>query len=414
VQLLALPIYLRYWDVARYGTWLMLSAVPAYFTMADVGMLTAAGNKMTMDIGRGDLHHANRTFQSAFVFMLITCLFFLMLTIGLLSFVNFPLLDHGEYKVTLGLLISVVLLAFFNGLAEAVFRSTGRYGLGTTLGNTIRLAELSGGMIGLWSHGSFVAVALGMLLARATGVFLCISYAIYSTRQIHWGMKLASVAEVRAMIKPAAMFMVFPVVNALSFQGFTLLVGGIFGTVSAAIFNTYRTMARVSFQATSTLSTAVGPEMSRLYGASNMASLRTLFVRSNRISALIAFGVPVTIALFAPKLLAAWTHGRIPYQPSLLFAMLLYAAVSSLWHVPRVLLISINRHIRMAAFLIVLTLGTLLVGWVVGENFSVAAVVWVLIVSELIMAIITNTWARRIVSETHENVQMIQKRSVVT
>ncbi len=414
MQLLALPIYLRYWDLARYGTWLMLSAVPAYFTMADVGMLTAAGNKMTMEIGRGDLENANRTFQSAFVFMLSTCLAFLALTIGVLSFVNFPILDHSEYKVTLGLLISVVLLAFFNGLAEAVFRSTGRYGLGTTLGNTIRLAELTGGMIGLWWNGSFVAVALGMLFARATGMLLCIYYAIHSTKQIHWGTKLASIAEVRSMIKPAAMFMVFPMVNALSFQGFTLLVGGIFGTVTAAIFNTYRTMARVSFQATSTLSTAIAPEMSRLYGSAKMESLRRLFIRSNRISVLIAFGVPVAIALFAPKLLAAWTHGRIPYKPALLFAMLLYAAVSSLWHIPRMLLISINRHMRMAAFLVLLTVATLLVGWAVGESSSVVAVVWVLIVSELIMAVISNTWARRIVSETHENAQTIQKESVVT
>jgi O-antigen/teichoic acid export membrane protein len=413
VQVLALPIYLRYWDVAQYGTWLLLSAVPTYFTMADVGMLTAAGNKMTMDIGRGNLQHANCTFQSALVFMLVTCLSFLLLTVAVLYFVNFPLLDHPEYKVTLGLLIAVVLLAFFNGLVEAVFRSTGRYGLGTALGQSIRLAEVIGGMIGLWWSGTFISVALGMLAARVIGVCLSIAYAIYSTAEIRWGVRLASLAEVRAMIKPAAMFMVFPLVNALSFQGFTLLVGGVFGTVSAAIFNTYRTMARVSVQATSTLSTAVGPEMSRLYGAANMASLRTLFHRSNRVSAIIAFGIPVAIALWAPKLLAAWTHGRIPYQPSLLFSMLLYAAVSSIWHVPRVFLLSINRHTRMAIFLIVITAVSVIAAWIVGKTFSLVAVVWVLIASELAMAMVANTMARRVVSEAYGSKQTIQKISLV-
>ena len=46
----------------------MLSAVPTYLLMADVGMVATAGNRMTMEMARGRAEHANRIFHSATVF----------------------------------------------------------------------------------------------------------------------------------------------------------------------------------------------------------------------------------------------------------------------------------------------------------------------------------------------------------
>ena len=412
MQLVALPMYLHFWDAARYGTWLMLSAVPSYFSMADVGMVTAAGNKMTMEVGRGDETGANRTFQSAFVFMLVTCCTMLALSVLILMLVNFSKISNAEYKLTLGLLIGGVLIAFFNGMTEAIFRATGRYGLGTTLGQLTRLGEWSGGMLGLCLTGSFVAVAFGMLLARTVGLFVVVTYSARTTSTIKWGVRRASAVEVRSMVRPAAMFMMFPVVNALTFQGFTLLVGGLFGTISVAVFNTYRTMARVTVQATSTLSFAAGPEMSRLFGASNKGSLKRLFHRANTISAVLALVLPLAIALVGPTLLAVWTRGRIPYHASLLWVMLLYAAVSSLWHVPRVLLLSINRHSRMAVYSLLAATSSLIVAFIVGKLFSLVALVWVLVISEMVMAICVQRLAVRILENDESSDDEVRRTAV--
>ena len=65
IQILSLPIFLYYWDMSTYGSWLVLSALPSFLSMADVGMVQAAGNKMTMAMGRGEVAEANRIFQSA-------------------------------------------------------------------------------------------------------------------------------------------------------------------------------------------------------------------------------------------------------------------------------------------------------------------------------------------------------------
>jgi hypothetical protein len=42
IQLVSLPLFLLYWDASTYGTWLLLSALPGYLMMADVGMVLVA------------------------------------------------------------------------------------------------------------------------------------------------------------------------------------------------------------------------------------------------------------------------------------------------------------------------------------------------------------------------------------
>jgi hypothetical protein len=45
-------LYLLCWDLSTYGTWIVLSAVSSYLSMADFGMVYTAGNRMTMAIAR--------------------------------------------------------------------------------------------------------------------------------------------------------------------------------------------------------------------------------------------------------------------------------------------------------------------------------------------------------------------------
>ena len=141
MQLLSLPLFLHYWDTATYGNWLILSAIPAYLSMADVGMVTAAGNKMTMALGRGDSREAKRVFQSAQLFMAVVCSGIAMLAVPLALFAPFPGIDGSDMRLALVALSISTLLALCGGLSEAVFKATQRYAMGTMLGNLTRLAD---------------------------------------------------------------------------------------------------------------------------------------------------------------------------------------------------------------------------------------------------------------------------------
>ncbi|MEI8158789.1 MAG: hypothetical protein WCH60_18160 [Burkholderiales bacterium] len=42
IQLVSVPLYLHYWGVALYGEWLILSAIPAYLALSDIGFVSVA------------------------------------------------------------------------------------------------------------------------------------------------------------------------------------------------------------------------------------------------------------------------------------------------------------------------------------------------------------------------------------
>ena len=64
-QLLLTPLFFRQWGAALYGEWLILSAIPAYLALADLGVSSAAGNEMAMRAGAGNHAGAQQTFRGA-------------------------------------------------------------------------------------------------------------------------------------------------------------------------------------------------------------------------------------------------------------------------------------------------------------------------------------------------------------
>lgn len=388
IQLVSLPLYLLYWDTATYGTWLMLSAIPAYLSMADVGMISAAGNKMTMALGKGDVLQANRVFHSAQMFMGVVCGALALLVVPIVLWAPLPWLASMDIRVALAALSISVLVSLVGGLSDAVFKSTQRYATGTMLGTFVRLGEWLGAMIGLATIGSFPAVAMCGLAVRLAGTLALIVLAQRGDHGLTWGTHLADRAEIHTTVKPALAFMAFPLANALSFQGMTLLVGALFGPIAVAVFNTYRTISRVAVQVTAIFSHALWPEFSRLFGQGAVAGINSLFRRSSLLSAAQALLLSLILYFLSPWLLQVWTRGAIEFDPSLMQLMLLYAAVAGIWHVPRVLLMATNQHIGLSQWSIVAAVLSVGLSWLLGSQFQLNGIGAAMLVSELFIAII--------------------------
>ena len=286
IQLASLPLFLHFWNLESYGKWLILSAIPAYLSFADVGMVTAAGNKMTMAIGKKDVIEANQIFQTTQVFMGVFC--------GLLAFTLLPVIlfdplqwfENMDQRISLSAMALGVLISLFGGLSEAAFKATERYALGTMLGSYSRIGEWLGCILGLALIGSFASVAIGGLVMRILGSLVSMSLVNKHNSDLKWGVTYANYVELKSMFKPAVLFMAFPLANAFNFQSITILVGAMFGPVSVALFSTYRTIARVAVQITAIFSHALWPEFSRLFGQGTNNTVRVLFLRSSFLSAL--------------------------------------------------------------------------------------------------------------------------------
>lgn len=401
VQLVSLPLFLHFWDISTYGVWLMLSAIPAYLSMADVGMVTAAGNKMTMAMGKGDLVEANRVFQSAQMFMALVCGAIALITLPIILFVPLPFLQSTDQRIALSALCIGVLVALFGGLCEAAFKSTHRYATGTMLSNYMRLGEWAGYMLGLMMIGNFAAVALFGCAARVIGTLIAVQLSKRGNHGIQWGMRGAERAEIHAMIKPAVTFMAFPLSNALSFQGLTLLVGALFGPIAVALFNTYRTIARVAVQVTAIFSHALWPEFSRLFGENAITVIHQVFRRSALLGAIQAFLLSAILYVAAPFLLRIWTNNSIEFMPNLMLLMLLYAAVAGVWHIPRVLLMATNQHVGLAYWSLAAAVLSVGLAWLLSGAMQLNGVVLAMLLSELFIAIACACLASAALSDSH-------------
>jgi O-antigen/teichoic acid export membrane protein len=400
IQLLSIPLFLRRWDVATYGVWLMLSATPAYLSMADVGMVTIAGNRMTMAMGRGDAAIANVIFQSALALTGGVCLTLAVLVVPICLWLPLPGVTSFDERIALAALGLSVLIALFGGLTEAVFRATGRYPIAAFLYSVIRLGEWGGWLLGLWLVGSFAAVALCGLAVRLIGTLVAMAWAGGRSQGLRWGLHEARRSEVLAMVRPSISFMAFPLANAMSLQGITLLVGHLFGPALVAIFNAYRTLARVAVQLTSMFSLALWPEFSRLFGHGAAAAVRPLYRRAELLGAAIAIGLSLMLYVLGPWLLRIWTHGVIGFEPVLMALLLAYAAAGGLWHVPRTLLMATNQHIDLARWTLFAGVAVLLVALVMGRELGLQGVGLAMLVTEVAIAAVCMRLVHQVLRET--------------
>jgi O-antigen/teichoic acid export membrane protein len=291
-----------------------------------------------------------------------------------------------DQRMALSALSAGVLLAFAGGLSEQLFKATQRYPLGTMLGNLSRLAEWIGWMLGLLLVGSFTAVAVGGLVFRSAGTVLAMLLAGRDASGMSWGFRSATRETLKQMIRPASAFMAFPIANALSFQGMTLLVGLTLGPVSVAVFNTYRTLARTAVQVTALFSHSLWPEFTRLFGENSHVDLSRLVHRSAWISLGQVVLVCGAVYALAPAILQAWTHGQIAYDSNLLSVLMAYAVVSGAWHVPRILLMSTSRHGWLAIWTVFTSVLGVALAWAFVQFWGIVGMGWSMLISEAAIA----------------------------
>ena len=395
-QLVALPLFLHYWDMATYGYWLALSALPFYLSMADAGISHASSNRMIDLIAQGEHARAAEVFQSAVAFLLGVCALALLLVGGTLWLLPAGTLQAPHWKPVLMVLSVSTVFGLFCSLAEVVYKATGGYAAGTYLVTTGRLVDWSGGLVGLVLTRSFIGVAASALAARATYTVLCVALSQRRTDFIRWGVRRASWTDVRATAGPGMLFLSLSLTNALSLQGFTLLVAATLGPAATAVFNTYRTVARVVVQVTNALSNPLWPELTALKGQKDESAFWQLYRRANRLGLLIAAAGALLVYFVSPYLLEVWTHGQIPFTATSMALFLLYAAVCSATQVPRVVLMSINRHGGLAGQSLLAAALSLGLAWLVWRQAGMAGVVGAMVLGEALVWLTATRAARRL------------------
>ena len=391
IQLVQVPVFLKYWSVPLYGEWMIVTAVPSYLNVSSMGFGDVAGNEMTMMMARDDREGALRAFQSCWWLITFICTAGIaLLALALYLFPAARLLKlHAIGEIDTNWIIFYlgcsVLLGQLETLLQASYRSIGRYSYGTMVKNLYSLIAFGIMILPVFFHGGPRAAALAFALANT---FFTIALCFMVRRDIPWirfGWSHASFAEIRRLTAPALAFMAFPVGNALNLQGTLMAVGYALGPTAVVIFGTARTVSRVALQMVQMVNNTFSPELSRSFGSHDIALTRTLHRRACQMALFMAVAIVLVMLTVGPWFLTHWTRGHVPPSRPLLALLLLVVVFYALWSTSSVLLSSTNQHQKLAAYYIAGTSITIVFTYLLAKHYGLYGAAASLLISELIM-----------------------------
>lgn len=391
IQLVSVPFFLSHWGVALYGQWLILSAIPAYLALSDIGFASVAANDMTMKVARKDVRGALVVYQS--VWILISCITLVVGGLLALLAVFFPLHDRLsiehisslDTQLILMLLVAYVLIGLQGNVLNAAFRSVGRYAYGTALGNTARLIEWAATMLALWLGSGVMGIALVMLVVKVAGV---LAMWIVLNGEIPWlklGVQHASFTEIKRLWRPAVAFMAFPLGLALSLQGMVLVIGITLGSAAVVMFSVYRTLTRLLVQIITLLNQSAWPEISAAYGANKLDIVTRLHRSFSSLTFWFGLCSVVMLSGTGEWIIKTWTRHAFEQNQVLLVLMLLTAFLNVLWQTSWVVLMATNQHQKITAVFLMLAAGGLVLSYLAVPALGINGVGMILAAVELPM-----------------------------
>lgn len=344
---------LHFWGVALYGEWLMLIAIPAYLGISDFGFGSVTARHMTMLVGAGKKTEALGSFQSSHLLITVSSLVVATLLVcGVWGLELFGLLSFHrivpESVVVVMLIYSAkMMIGVQAGLCLAGLQCEGKYPLGLLLVALTDLMEFLCIAIAVASGATPIGAAAAAWGGVAVGA-LALRIALW--REVPWisfGWAKANLEHIRELWRPALSAMMFPLGQALSYQGPRLAIGALVGPAAVAAFVAHRQLVRFG-----TLALAMGApieaELAMQFGRDSGEAYRQHAFRATEVLIWMSTLALVFASTAGLRLFGVWTSGRLEVNYSLLLLLGAVTLSEASWRSVLVPMGAVNRHMRVA------------------------------------------------------------------
>jgi O-antigen/teichoic acid export membrane protein len=406
VQIVSVPIFLHFWGAKMYGEWLILSAIPSYLVLSDLGFGNVAANDMTMRVAAGDRDGALETFQSTWALILIISVVVGLAVLGVIWFLpvaqwlNISSLSAIEVRSIFTLFLVEMLFVVQSSLINAGFRCDGNYAYGMFFTNMVRIAEF-GVTVSAVALGARPLKVVGILVVtRACGTLVMGWRMVRKSPWLRFGIANAQFISIRRLASPAFAFMAFPAGNALSVQGMVVMIGVVLGPLAVTAFSTMRTLTRFSFQIVTVIAATIWPELSAAYGAHQWSVARKLHRFACQAS--LGFSVLSVIGLlfFGQSIIHIWTHGRVAFDSTTFELLLLVIVANAFWYTSSVVPLAANRHEKLALFYLFGSAGSLGLAYLFESHFGLPGAALALLFFESVTGVYTLRRSLEILSDS--------------
>lgn len=362
IRLVQVPLLLSFLGTEDYGRWLVLSSLPSWLTLANLGFGSVASNEMTMAVASGEISRARSLFSTAFGLILAIGLGGFLLSLSLVPIVPWEKIlkvsdiRHSELSYAVIWLVMAVLVSFSAELYGGRFRAAKRAHVGMMLSGFKPWISLLLLFVALNYSTRFDVIAAATFFSVILHLVVLSFLSRRALPEVRFSFGEIERKWFKDLFRKGVAFQAFPLGNALLFQGNLLVVQAILGPAAVAVFGTARTLIRSVNQVIGLINNAIWPELSYLFGKGDMHQVARLHRLGVGLSIGVATAGVLALGLAGPDLYNFWVGKAIILPRHLLLFFLLPIPFNALWITSSVVHSACNRHEGLAKRFLLATL----------------------------------------------------------
>ncbi|QVY64750.1 lipopolysaccharide biosynthesis protein [Polaribacter sp. Q13] len=353
-QLFLIPAFILNLGIDQYGEWLILTTIPNYLLLSDLGLTLTVTNEICRLINIKEYSSQQKLFKATLTFLSLVGVFLIFVFIILSNFIdfgkllNFQFLSTKDVFLILGgfminifsYLIFLVTIGYFKALN--LFHKH-EYFLALTL-----FLDFIATLIILNLNVDLYFIPITMFIIRF-GMILIVNAQLKKYKFYKFGFTLG-LNRVINMLPVSLKFSFFQLGTAFFIQGSTFLVGMVLGPAMVVIFNTIRTLVNTLRSFISILYIPTMQEFTILITKNlkkeAFLKLKKLMILIFLISLASAFG----IYFLRDFIFELWFKNSFSYDVKFLAFMLCSIVIYNLWNAASMLPMSINRMNELALY----------------------------------------------------------------
>lgn len=324
-QIALVPIFLSFWSVEQYGCWLVIQSVTAFVNIFSLAHHNYVGNEF-LRVPERDPVRIGTLLSAALPYSIALGLIELALLAVLALLGHTAMLFDPEQHLSADLLreavwalallsTSTFLTVCTSGLYSRVAGTFGHFPRTAWWGVVVAITTAAASALLVWFGAGLLATAAGVATLNLL-MFALYQRDLWRLSRHHrvalthpdWRLGLGNLL---ASLQLGLSYLL----GLVRQQGTRILVSSTLGVAQAVAFTTMRTASNLSLQGIATVVDPVFPEFMGFLRDRNRSAIVGTFAFVWLVVVFLMGPVLVLLQLIAPDLFAAWTQGKVPFDP---------------------------------------------------------------------------------------------------
>ena len=343
---ISVPLTLRYLGPERFGLWMAISAVIAMLGFADFGLGNGILNSVSHASGRNDKVAIHKFVSNGFIMLTVIAGMMLLVFVSVYRYVPWPFVfnvSSATAAMESGPVVFVLAICFF---ATLPLGATQKIQLGLQRGHWGNMWEAVGSVLGLTGiviatqlHAGLQWIALSMagvpLIFRAVNTILFFGFQEKSLRPSFAHFEFV---VIKRLIRTGILFFALQLAVIIGFQSDNIIIARILGVEAVAGYDVALKLSTLPAMFIGLVVVAQWPAYGEALTRGDSEWIRTTFVRTIRLSLLIAIPFALTLFVWGDVLIRVWAGPEVVPSIELLAGMSIWSVLMVLGSVIAALL----------------------------------------------------------------------------